>query len=91
MVQIHPTQPNQDARETMKKLFITLTMLLLLSGCAHLPDTKGHCTKEFPIKGNFESMVYHTTESGYYWQTVAEWCFETEKNARTAGYRSVKN
>lgn len=38
------------------------------------------------IKGNEDSMLYHTTESPWYEQTIAELWFRNEKDAETAGF-----
>ena len=38
------------------------------------------------VKGNENSMKYHTTESPWYDQTVAEVWFKTEEDAAAAGF-----
>ncbi len=43
---------------------------------------------EFVIKGNADSMLYHTTESRYYEATVAEVWFKTTEAAEAAGFRA---
>jgi large subunit ribosomal protein L17 len=40
----------------------------------------------YSIKGNENSMKYHTTESPWYAQTVAEVWFKTEEDAAAAGF-----
>jgi large subunit ribosomal protein L17 len=40
----------------------------------------------FPIKGNADSMLYHTPDSEYYDRTVAEVWFKTEEDAEKAGF-----
>jgi large subunit ribosomal protein L17 len=40
----------------------------------------------YTIKGNENSMKYHTTESPWYDQTVAEVWFKTEEDAAAAGF-----
>lgn len=40
----------------------------------------------FPIKGNADSMLYHTTESPFYDRTIAEVWFATEASAEAAGF-----
>ena len=40
----------------------------------------------WPIKGNADSMLYHTTESQWYGQTIAEVWFADEESARKAGF-----
>lgn len=39
------------------------------------------------IKGNAGSMLYHTTDSPYYKRTKAQAWFETEDEARAAGFQ----
>ncbi len=71
----------------MKKIIL----LLFLSGCAHVhPATyTGTCPTDFPIKGNADSLIYHTTDSPYYNKTNAEICFESEEVAAKHGYRAI--
>ncbi len=45
----------------------------------------------YPIKGNADSMIYHSPDSGSYTNTVAEWHFSTEEDAVNAGYRPPAN
>ena len=40
----------------------------------------------YPIKGNEDSMLYHTEESPYYGRTIAEVWFDTEANAEAGGF-----
>jgi hypothetical protein len=49
------------------------------------------CPPGFPVKGNAQSMIYHTAESRVYGQTIAELCFSSPEAAEKAGYRSPKN
>jgi hypothetical protein len=49
-----------------------------------LPD--GTVPPGFPIKGNVQSKLFHTTESPYYGRTKAGVCFRTEENASRAGF-----
>tara|TARA_Y100000034_G_C6637249_1_gene278452 strand:+ start:39 stop:272 length:234 start_codon:yes stop_codon:yes gene_type:complete len=75
----------------MNKILAILAILgLFLAGCAHLPDAKGRCPEEFPIKGNANSYIYHAPDGKYYWRTGAEWCFKNEKDAKALGYRKSK-
>ncbi|MFT3715277.1 MAG: B-4DMT family transporter [Gordonia sp. (in: high G+C Gram-positive bacteria)] len=54
---------------------------------AHLPLADPNQVPEgFPIKGNADSGLYHTPESPWYSQTVAEMWFATEEAAQAAGY-----
>ena len=39
---------------------------------------KGTCPYDFPIKGNADSVIYHTSDSPYYFKTRAEICFDVE-------------
>jgi hypothetical protein len=41
---------------------------------------------DFSIKGNEDSMLYHTTASPYYGRTIAEVWFKTEEDAEQAGF-----
>ena len=71
----------------MKKI----VLLLFLTGCAHMhPATyTGTCPTDFPIKGNVDSFIYHTTDSPYYVKTKAEICFENAETAARHGYRPI--
>jgi trigger factor len=42
----------------------------------------------YPIKGNANSMIYHTPASGSYGRTIAEWYFQTAEAAEAAGFRA---
>ncbi|MEI2820523.1 MAG: hypothetical protein V9E81_10085 [Marmoricola sp.] len=42
--------------------------------------------ESFTIKGNADSMLYHTTESPYYGRTIAEVWFNSEDKASAAGF-----
>ena len=53
---------------------------------AVLPDADGNGPDTHPIKGNADSMLYHTPESRYYKVTKAEVWFDTEENAEAAGF-----
>jgi large subunit ribosomal protein L17 len=50
------------------------------------PLEDGSAPEGFTIKGNENSMKYHTTESPWYEQTVAEVWFKTEADAEAAGF-----
>ena len=50
------------------------------------PDADGNGPDSHPIKGNADSMLYHTPESRYYKVTKAEVWFDTEENAEAAGF-----
>ncbi len=46
---------------------------------------------EYKIKGNEDSMIYHTPDSPFYGQTIAETWFKTEAAAVAAGFRKPRN
>lgn len=48
------------------------------------------CPQSHPIKGNRNSMIYHTQSSRSYEKTKPEECFATEADAVAAGYRAPK-
>jgi large subunit ribosomal protein L17 len=50
------------------------------------PLEDGSAPEGYTIKGNENSMKYHTTESPWYDQTVAEVWFKTEADAEAAGF-----
>jgi large subunit ribosomal protein L22 len=50
------------------------------------PDADGNGPESHPIKGNVDSMLYHTPDSRYYKVTKAEVWFDTEENAEAAGF-----
>jgi large subunit ribosomal protein L17 len=54
-------------------------------------DGSATCPPGFPVKGNAQSMIYHTAESRVYEQTIAEFCFSSPEVAEAAGYRSPRN
>ena len=51
-----------------------------------LPNDAGEGPDSHPIKGNADSMLYHTPDSRYYKVTKAEVWFDTEENAEAAGF-----
>jgi large subunit ribosomal protein L17 len=53
---------------------------------SHAPLEDGSQPEGFPIKGNADSKLYHTPESSYYEQTVAEVWFASAEAAEAAGY-----
>lgn len=50
------------------------------------PLKSGNAPKGFDIKGNADSMKYHTADSQWYEQTVAEVWFDTVESAEAAGF-----
>ena len=53
---------------------------------SHAPLEDGSQPDGFEIKGNAQSMLYHTSESRYYKATKAEVWFATEEAAEAAGF-----
>lgn len=51
-----------------------------------MPDADGNGPESHPIKGNADSMLFHTPDSRYYKVTKAEVWFDTEANAEAAGF-----
>ena len=49
-------------------------------------DEDGNGPESHPIKGNKDSMLYHTPDSRYYKVTKAEVWFDTEEHAEAAGF-----
>lgn len=49
-------------------------------------DEDGNGPDTHPIKGNADSMLYHTPDSRYYKVTKAEVWFDTEEHAEAAGF-----
>ena len=49
-------------------------------------DEDGNGPESHPIKGNKDSMLYHTPDSRYYKITKAEVWFDTEEHAEAAGF-----
>ena len=45
----------------------------------------------YTIKGNEDSMIYHTPDGPFYTQTIAETWFKTEPAAVAAGFRKPRN
>lgn len=50
------------------------------------PLAGGAAPSGFAIKGNSDSMLYHSPESPYYGRTVAEVWFRSEADAQRAGF-----
>ena len=53
---------------------------------SHAAPEDGSEPEGFPVKGNADSMLYHTPGSEYYDRTVAEVWFKTEEDAEAAGF-----
>ena len=54
---------------------------------SHVPLADGSQPEGFPIKGNEDSMLYHTPGSSFYARTVAEVWFTTAYAAEQAGFQ----
>ena len=52
--------------------------------------SRGKCPASHPVKGNMDSMLFHSPESPNFDATVAEVCFETEADAKAAGFKKPK-
>ena len=50
------------------------------------PLEDGGAPEGYPVKGNADSMMYHTTESRWYDQTIAEVWFVDSETAEAAGF-----
>jgi uncharacterized membrane protein ArfC len=55
------------------------------------PNPDGSGPAGYDIKGNADSMLYHTTDSAFYDVTKAEVWFATEDAARAAGFRNFRD
>ncbi len=53
---------------------------------SHAPLDDDEMPEGFPIKGNAQSMLFHTPDSRYYKATKAEVWFDTEESAVSAGF-----
>ena len=54
---------------------------------SHVPlEDAAEAPEGFPIKGNEDSMKYHTPDGQWFEQTVAEVWFDTEESAQAAGF-----
>ncbi len=53
------------------------------------PLKSGNAPKGHDIKGNVDSMKYHTPQSPWYEQTVAEVWFDSEESAQNAGFANA--
>lgn len=49
------------------------------------------CPPVYPIKANAQSMLYHTTASHSYGQTIPELCFTTTSAAEAAGFAPARD
>jgi hypothetical protein len=58
------------------------------SGAAPLPDGSAP-GPEYTIKGNADSMLFHTPDSPYYARTKAEVWFRDADEARAAGFTEL--
>jgi trigger factor len=51
-------------------------------------DGSADCPEGYPVKGNGDSMIYHTPESSSYTRTIPEICFATAEDAVAKGFRA---
>jgi large subunit ribosomal protein L4 len=58
---------------------------------SHSPRKSGKAPKGYDIKGNADSMLYHTPDSQWYEQTVAEVWFDSIEAAEAAGFSAPGN
>lgn len=56
------------------------------AGSVVAPES-GEMPAGFEIKGNGQSMLFHVPGSRYYNATKPEYWFDTEENARAAGFK----
>lgn len=49
------------------------------------------CPDDHPIKGNANSRIYHMPNESSYEQTIPEFCFASEDDAKAAGFRARKH
>ena len=56
-----------------------------------LPENVRHAMADYPIKGNANSRIYHMPTESSYEQTIPEFCFATEADAKAAGFRARKH
>jgi hypothetical protein len=53
-------------------------------------DGTVNCPPDYPIKGNRQSRIYHRPGQVSYPSTVAEYCFASEADAESAGFRQSR-
>ena len=58
---------------------------------SHAPLADGSQPEGYPVKGNADSMLYHTPESPFYGRTKAEAWFATADAAEAAGFSLPKS
>ena len=57
---------------------------------SHVPlEDASEAPEGFPIKGNEDSMKYHTPDGQWFEQTTAEVWFDTEESAQAAGFEKA--
>jgi hypothetical protein len=54
-------------------------------------DGSAACPPGYPVKGNAQSKIFHTTESPVYEATIPEFCFGSVEAAEVAGFRAPRN
>jgi hypothetical protein len=73
----------EDAREPA-------TLQSRFGANAASPDEGGDCPPDHPVKGNTNSMIYHTPGQSSYGATRAEVCFADTGSAEAAGFRATR-
>lgn len=69
---------------------VTIVLLTRSDPVGVQPSTDGTCPKDHPIKGNVSSsgeLIYHIPDGRFYDVTDPDKCFNSEDQARKAGYR----
>jgi large subunit ribosomal protein L17 len=80
-----PAAPADDAAETVEA---DETVEAPYGEGSAAPLADGSAPEGFDIKGNKDSMKYHTPDSQWYEQTVAEVWFATQEAAEAAGFEA---
>jgi hypothetical protein len=53
-------------------------------------DGTPNCPVDYPIKGNAKSRIYHRPSDPSYDNTIPDFCFVSEADAKAAGFRARK-
>ncbi len=86
-----PADEASQQEDTQQESAAAVGLLALPAGVephddVHAALEDGSAPEGFPIKGNADSMKYHTPESPWYDQTIAEVWFATPEAAQAAGF-----
>jgi large subunit ribosomal protein L17 len=90
-----PVEKAADEKVSVEKAAEPVASVEVVADGPYGPDSAepladGGAPEGFDIKGNQDSMKYHTTESPWYGQTVAEVWFRTTQAAEAAGFVPAK-